>query len=150
MPRSLAVTLSCVVFSWVVLLNGSPASAADRAEHFEYWAGFVGVWQMENESLDLTITRTDSGACFIFETPSITFVHGWDPAEDKMKTLSFYEDGAHGTGHATIENGDMVGRSATSNPDGTSRDATWRMTKPSDAQLVFTTGTYRFVFNRRN
>lgn len=143
--RSLILTFTCLT-----LLNGSPVSAADREEHLEYWAKFVGDWQMENQSLDLKVTRTEGGACFIFDTESITFVHGWDPAEGKMKVLSFYENGAHGMGHATIEMGDMAGESYTTNPDGTSRDATWRITRRSDTQFEFTTGNARFVFNRRD
>lgn len=134
----------------LILFSAMPASAAERDEHLEYWSNFVGDWQLENDSLEMAITRTDSGACFIFETPTITFVHGWDPAERKMRILSFYEDGAHGTGHATMEGEDMVGQSHTVNPDGTSRNAIWRITKESDSRFEFTTGNHRFVFNRRN
>ena len=144
MLRSVVLAMPCLVLS-----IASTVSAADRQEHFEYWAKFVGNWQLENQSLELKVTRSDSGASFIFDTSSITFVHGWDPAEGKMKTLSFYGDGSHGSGHATIENGDMVGRSLTTNPDGTSRDATWRITRRSDSQFEFTTGNDQFVFNRR-
>ena len=145
MLRLIATTIACTV-----LLNGSPASAAHRDEHLEFWAEFVGDWQLENQSLELTVTHTKSGACFIFETAPITFVHGWDPAEQKMKTLSFYDNGAHGVGHATIVNGDMVGQSRTVSPDGSSRNATWRITRRSDTQFVFTTGDASFVFNRTN
>lgn len=145
MLRLLALTFGCFI-----LVCGSSASADDRAEHFEYWANFVGDWQLENDSLEMKITRSDNGSCFIFETPTITFVHGWDPAEGKMRILSFYEDGAQGMGHATIEDGDMVGQSYTVNPDGTSRDATWQITKESDSRFEFTTGNDRFVFNRGN
>lgn len=144
MLRSLIVTTVCLT------LFTATASAADRQEHFEYWSKFLGDWQLENQTLDLKITRTESGACFIFDTQSITFVHGWDPAVGKMKILSFYENGAQGEGHATIENGDMVGQSITTNPDGTTRDATWRITRRSDSQFEFTVGNARLVFNRRN
>lgn len=145
MSRPLVLTIT-----FLVLLIATPAPGADRDEHLEYWSNFVGEWQLENDSLEMTITRTDGGSCFIFETPTITFVHGWDPAEQRMRVLSFYEDGAHGMGHATIEDDDMVGQSHTVNPDGTTRDATWRITGDSDARFEFTTGAHRFVFNRQN
>lgn len=145
MPRILAVTTLCLLF-----LNTSPMFAADRDEYFEYWAKFVGTWQLENQTLELKVTRSESGACFNFDTESITFVHGWDPGEEKMKTLAFYRNGAQGVGHATIENGDMVGQSFTVKPDGTSEDHTWRITRRSDSQFEFSLGNARFVFNRKN
>ena len=145
MPHCL-VLLGATLF----LSMGASTFAADREEHFEYWSKFAGDWQLQNESLVLKVTRAESGACFVFDTETITFVHGWDPAVGKMRILSFYENGAHGIGHATIENGDMVGESMTTNPDGTTRSATWSITRRSDTQFEFTTGNTRFVFNRQN
>ena len=61
MPRFLAVATLCLTF-----LNSAPTSAADRDEYFKYWAKFVGTWQLENQPLELKVTRSESGACFIF------------------------------------------------------------------------------------
>lgn len=127
------------------------AQSAERDESMEFWRFLVGTWTITNdegEQLKLEIRESDAGSCFIFESESMTIVHGWNPKDNNMRVASFHSNGDHGVGYAYLDDGKIVGHSDTSTMDGTARAADWSVTPRGDDQFVFALGDAELVFDR--
>ncbi|REJ72244.1 MAG: hypothetical protein DWQ29_21680 [Planctomycetota bacterium] len=137
------------------LLIASPAQAAEREETLEFLRFLVGTWTISNDQglqIELKVRESEAKSCFIFEAENVTIIHGWNPATNNMKIVSFHKDGSHGVGYASLENETIIGHSDTATPDGQSRSADWTVEPRGDDQFVFKTdfktGNAELVFDR--
>ena len=150
--------MKCIslVASVLILLAAAFPSLAEEItlkDAVETWRFLLGDWKAtlhDGKVDEVSVRLATSGNAYIYQSPLVLNVLGWDPKTKRLEVQSYGHDGARGISFYDRKSPrEIVGKSTLFRPDGTKLDDDVTFTILSDDAVDVTIGDNKIMYRRR-